>query len=448
MGNDFSGDGDSKEDRFPKSDGDFRTPAVGRRDFLKATGAGAAATSLAGPAVGLSTAGQQGPLRFGAIYILSGFASVYGESAELGIEMAVDEINSQGGIDGREIGQVLFRDSEASASTAIQHARSLVQQDNVDGLIGLDSSGVALKVAPVVRQLRRPLMITHAATPFVTTQSGPNAQGNRYVYRDGVNLSQNLYGAANVARDLDAQSWTTIGPDYAFGHQTWDYFKAYTQGMDLGLNYMDGATAFPQLGASDFTPQINKVVNADPDAVVTSLWGGDLVTFLKQAQNTAFFDTVDNLLMTVGAATDVLQPLGSDMPDGLWAGTRYWFRAPQSDANDQFRQKFRNRYDQFPSYNAQNAYTGMYLYKKAIEQAGSAEPDAVVSQWQGMQHTGPVGQFTIDEQSHQAILPAVWGKTQYSQDLGISLLEPVRRIDAPADRLRSLLDGSDLPAGV
>lgn len=428
------------------------TGRANRRAFLRT--AGAAGTAALAGCVGGFGGGGGGPLTFGAIYLLSGFASVYGESAQLGIEMARDEINEDGGIDGRQIDEVIFRDSEASPDTAIQHARSLVDEENVDALIGLDSSGVALQVAPVMEQLQKTLLITHAATPFVTNPpegwDGPSerAVGNDYVFRDGVNLAQNLYGAATVASDLDATTWTTVGPDYAFGHQTWDYFKAYTQGMNLGFEYDDDAAAFPQLGAGDFTPQINKVTNASPDGVIMSIWGGDLITFLTQAADTSFFDSVDHVLMTVGAATDVLRPIGDAMPDGLWAGTRYWFLAPDTEENRTFREAFQERNDRAPSYNAQNAYTGMHLYRRAIEEAGGTEPDDIVSAFEGMQYSGPVGEFTINEESHQAVLPAVWGRTSYSSEHGISVLDPVRRTPAPADELRSLLSGTDLPAGV
>lgn len=437
-----------------------------RRSYLKTSGA-VTITALSGLAGCLGSSGNNGsgaangstnksggnggkkPLTFGAIHLLSGFASVYGESAELGYEMARQEINNSGGINGRQIAPIIVRDSESSGSTGVEAARSLVQEEDVDGLMGLDSSSVSLAVAPVMKQLQKPLMVTHAATPFITARDGENAAGNKYVFRDGVNLSQNIYGAAQTASDLDATSWTTIGPNYAFGTQTWDYFKAYTKGMGSDYDYLNDATAYPELGASGFRPQINKVVSASPDGVITSLWGSDLVTFINQAKNTPFFDEIDHLLMTVGAATDALRPLGNSMPDGLWAGTRYWFLSPDSKKNNSFVKKFRNRNDgRYPSYNAQNAYTALYLYKKAIENAGSTAADDIISAWEGMQYNAPVGQFTLKKDSHQAILPAVWGKTRYSDQRGITVLDPVNRINAPAQKLESLLKDSNLPSGV
>lgn len=431
------------------ADGGFG-PVTDRRSFMKTAGL-AGVTGMTGLAGCLGGDGEGGPITFGGIYLLSGFASVYGESAQLGIEMAREEINDDGGIDGREIGEVLYRDSEGSPDTGVQHARNLVEGEDVDFLIGLDSSGVSLQVAPIMEQLQRPLMITHAATPFVTNPGdGDRAVGNDYVFRAGGNLAQNLYGAAVTAdENTNAESWTTIGPNYAFGTQTWEYFKAYTQAMDLGYDYLEGATAYPELGASDFSAQINQVVDAEPDGVVTSLWGADLVTFIQQAKNTEFFDVVDELLMTVGAATDALRPLGNDMPEGLWAGTRYWFLSPDNATNTEFREAFMERNDgRVPSYNAQNAYVGMHLYKQAIEEAGSTEADAVIDALEGSEMDAPVGELQINPETHQAELPAVWGQTTHSDDYDVSILDPVERIPADPETLRDLLEGSGWPAGV
>lgn len=421
-----------------------------RRRFIKAAGATGAIglTGFAGCTGG--GGGDSGPITLGGIYLLSGFASVYGESAQLGIEMARQEINANGGINGREIGEVVYRDSEGSASTGVSHARELVQSEDVDLLIGLDSSGVSLQVAPIMEQLQVPLMVTHAATPFITNQgSGDRAVGNDYVFRAGNNLAQNVYGAATTASNTDAQSWTTVGPNYAFGTQSWEYFKAYTQAMGLDYEYLDDAAAYPELGSGSYTAQINQVLNGDPDGVVISLWGSDLVTFLRQAKNTDFFESVDQVLMTLGAATDALRPLGDEMPTDLWAGTRYWFLSPDTETNTQFRQQFLEEHPgRPPSYNAQNAYTGMHLYRQAIEEAGGVEPDGIISALEGMEYSAPMGDLRINPESHQAEVPAVWGKTARSDDWDVSVLDPVNRIETPPSTLRDLLSGTGWPAGV
>jgi branched-chain amino acid transport system substrate-binding protein len=171
----------------------------------------AAALSL-----GTGNAMAEEPIRFGAIYILSGSAATYGEFAQRGINLAVDEINASGGILQRPV-EVLYEDSQGKAATAIQAARKLAYQDNVDALLGLDSSGVAQGMVPTVPELQKPFIITHAATPDVTGKLC-----NEFTYRISVNVPQNQKAAAMIAAETDAIRWTTVGPDYAFGHQTWE----------------------------------------------------------------------------------------------------------------------------------------------------------------------------------------------------------------------------------
>src|SRR3546814_14171570 len=72
-------------------------------------------------------------------------------------------------------------------------------------------------------------------------------------------------------------------------------------------------TSFPRFGAEDFTPFINGVMENKPDGVLISLWGGDLVNFVRQANSRGFFDQGFEVLLTVGAATEVLSSLGEQM---------------------------------------------------------------------------------------------------------------------------------------
>src|SRR5690606_4199274 len=136
------------------------------RATIRSAAIGAAAVAAA--AVGSPASAQDSdPIKIGAIYILSGSAATYGEFARDGIQMAVDEINAQGALTGRTP-EVQREVSRGQANLAIQAARTLVYQDEVDLLTGIDSSGVANGIAPVVSDLQRPFLITHAATPDVT----------------------------------------------------------------------------------------------------------------------------------------------------------------------------------------------------------------------------------------------------------------------------------------
>jgi len=161
------------------------------------------------------------PVKIGFVYIMSGPFSTYGQFAKKGAQLAIDEINAAGGFLGRKV-EGYFEDSTGKPDVAMRAIRKLAYQDKVDFLIGLDSSGVAKPVVPSIPQMKTPLIITHAATPDVT-----GSVCNRYVFRISLNLAQNVKTAALLAAQFKAKKWTTIGPDYAFGHQSWEYFQKY-----------------------------------------------------------------------------------------------------------------------------------------------------------------------------------------------------------------------------
>jgi branched-chain amino acid transport system substrate-binding protein len=353
----------------------------------------------------LGTAGishAEDPVRIGGIYILSGSAATYGEFAQKGISLAVDEINASGGILGRQV-EMVYEDSQGKASVAIQAARKLVYSEGVDALVGLDSSGVAQGMVPTMPELQKPLIITHAATPDVTGNLC-----NPFTYRISVNVAQNMKAAALVASKTGATNWTTVGPDYAFGHQSWEFFGNYLKEIKPDVNLMS-ETNFPRFGAEDFTPFIDRVMNSDAEGVLISVWGGDLVNFIRQANTRGLFEKDLEIMFTVGAATEVLSALGEEMPEGVHLSTRYWYDAYDNAVNDRFVKAYINAHGTPPSYNAEGAYAAIYAYKKAMEKAGTTDGPAVAKALSGLSLEAPNGTVTFRAGDHQAMVSPNWG---------------------------------------
>ena len=368
--------------------------------------------------VAVPSANAAEAIKIGAIYIMSGPFAIYGKFARDGMELAVDEINASGGVMGRKL-ELVIEDSTGKARVAIQAARKLIFQDKVHGLIGLDRSSVARAVVPRIPELKRTLLITHAATPDVTGKLC-----NKYVFRDSVNINQNIKAAAVLAKSIGAKRWMTIGPNYAFGHQSWEFFQKYLKELQPDVEFL--GSAFPKFGSEDFTPFINKVIAAKPDGVIVSLWGGDLVNFVRQANNLGFFKKDFKVLLTLGGAVEVLTALGDQMPEGLWVGTRYWFRAKETANNKKFVEAYKKRFGTYPSYNSQNAYAGIYVYKAAIEKAGSTDPDKIAAAMSGLTVTAPIGKFTLRAEDHQATVDGFWGVTKADPNYPIRILDPIR----------------------
>lgn len=361
------------------------------------------------------------PLKLGFVYIMSGPFATYGQFAKQGAELAIDEVNKAGGINGRQV-EAYFEDTTGKPDVALRAIRKLVYQEKVDIVIGLDSSGVAKTIGPAMPQLKTPLIITHAATPDVT-----GSVCNKYVFRISVNIAQNLKAAAQLAADTDVKKWTTIGPDYAFGHQSWEFFEKYMKELKPGVALTAKKNVvFPPFKTTDYSSYINKLMQSDADGVLVSLWGGNLIDFVRQASEMGFFSGKYTVLCTLGAATEVLTALGDKMPVDLWVGTRYWFQANNSEMNNNFVKAFKSRYDTYPSYNSHGAYGAVYTYKAAAEKARSTDKDAIVKALENLTLELPVGTITIRAGDHQAVTDVTWGKTAADPAYPIRVLKPFR----------------------
>ncbi len=360
-------------------------------------------------------------VKIGFTYIMSGPFSAYGQFARQGAEMAIEEINAAGGINGRQV-EGFFEDSTGKADVALRAIRKHVYQNKVDILVGLDSSGVAKTVVPSIEQMKTPLIITHAATPDVT-----GSVCNKYTFRISLNLAQNVKAASLLANETGAKKWTTVGPDYSFGHQSWEYFEKYLKQLNPQATFLPkDQLVFPPFKTTDFSSYITKVMNSKPDGVFISLWGGNLIDFVRQASSMGFFKQKYEVLFSLGAATEVLTALGDKMPEGLWVGSRYWFLANNSALNKKFVASYYKKYGAYPSYNAHGAYSAVYAYKAAAEKAGSTDKMAIVNALEGLKIEIPTGVIEFRKGDHQAITDAHWGKTAADPNYPLRILKPIK----------------------
>jgi branched-chain amino acid transport system substrate-binding protein len=149
------------------------------------------------------------------------------------------------------------------------------------------------------------------------------------------------------------------------------------------------------------------------------------VNFIRQAKNLGLFDRFP-VFMALGASMEVLEALGTQMPLGQWVGTRYWWQTPDTPVNREFVRRFRDRYQTYPSYNAQNAYVGVRLLATATNTAGSTDSNAVIDALRGLEYEAPMGKLLLRSQDHQAVVNVTWGKTAASPNYDFRILDPIR----------------------
>jgi branched-chain amino acid transport system substrate-binding protein len=363
----------------------------------------------------------QEPIKIGFIYVMSGRLAHYGFGAKQGAELAMDEINRAGGVNGRKLVGV-YEDTKLRPEVGVQAARKLVTQDRVDVVMGIVSSGVASAVAPVMNELKMPLIITLAMTPDVTGKIC-----NPYTFRISQNGPQNIKGAAVLASQTDALKWSTLGPDYLFGYQCWEYFQRYLKDLQPAAVFMDESKiAYAPTETEDFRPYIKKVLDAAPDGLLVSLYGGNLVDFVRQGNDLQLFKKIPVVVLNLAYSADVMLGLGIEMPEGLWLGGLYWFRGNATPENQHFVEAYTQRYKVFPDFNASGAYSGVKAYAAAASAARSVDKETIIRTLPGMVLDLPMGKTTIRAEDHQAIFDSVWGvSSRFDGKLRMRELRPL-----------------------
>ena len=386
---------------------------ITRRDFVKASMVTAAAAAL-GPGVvkptgvWAATPAVKGPIKVGYQAIMSGALAGYGEFHKMGAVMAMEEINAAGGIAGVKL-EIEFRDSTLKKPQAIKNARYFVDSWGADFLAGVDSSGQALALAPVMKELDRILMVTHAATEKLTEEQ-VYKNGIKQIFRICTPTYQDGNAAAFVAKDLPAKTWATISPKYEYGYTCWKMFKNTLGKLKPDTKFV--AESWAPFGTTDFRPHINTIMDANPEGFYSTEWAGELITFIKQAKQAGMFYKIKHVMLPVGAAMDVLEGLGKEMPDNIWVSGRYFFQYPETHINQDWVARFKKRWKHYPAYVSETRYSTMYAFKKAVEMAGSKDTAKVIDAMEGMMLSSPAGYRNFRKEDHQAMYDVPWGLTR------------------------------------
>lgn len=353
-----------------------------------------------------STTGStfKGTKKVGLSTSLTGSVASYGQAGLNGIQMAIDDVNAKGGVNGYKI-ELDQADDAAKAALGTENARRLIVQDQVTALFGAVSSAVCLAESPIAKQYKVPF-VTFTCNDFnlTTTKFQP--------YIASVVPNTYMEGTA-IANYLGAQSkyktYYILAPDYSFGHTEANAFK--TKLAELNPSAQIVGEDYPKLGASDYTAYINKILAAKPDIVYSNIYSGDLVTFVKQAKPFDFFKKVS---FSTLLSTDDLETLGQDYPTNLIGFARAPFYAIDTPENADFVKRYQARFLKYPSEWAIMGYDAYNLWANAANKAGTFDADKVMGKIVGQPFKGLRGTFTIRTIDHQADVPEWVGVTATS----------------------------------
>jgi branched-chain amino acid transport system substrate-binding protein len=304
---------------------------------------------------------KQNVMRIGVIAPLSGPSAKYGEDIRHGYDIAVEEVNAQGGIKGKKI-VLVYEDSEGKPEKAVASAQKLIQGDRVIAILGDLWSSPTLAIAPICEKHKVPLLSSGASSPKITNAGD-------YVFRNEVS---DEYGARRTAQLFFGLGFHSIAIIYVNN----DFGRGFDNVVTETYKELGGkvviSESFDQ-DATDVRTQLIKIKQSSPQAI--------LIVAYKESIN------IMRQMKEIGLRAQILGPALMEDPDiinkvgDVAEGAIYTYYGtfdPESqDKNIQgFVEKFRQKYGVNPEYYAPIGYDAVKILALAIECAG-LEPDKI-----------------------------------------------------------------------
>ncbi len=314
-------------------------------------------------------------LKIGITTFTSGAASVFGVPAKAAAELLIEDINKAGGIGGVKVVPT-FIDEGIGGDKLLSEYRRLVQEQGVRTMLASISSGNCNVLAPVAEDLKVLNIMWDCGTEKIL-----ESKRFKYVVRTQANATTEMVAAVMYLMKVkpDFKTIAVVNQDYAWGRDSWEIFINTVKAFKPDVRVV--AEMFPKLGAADFSTEISRLPALRPDVVLNTGWGGDLDTFVRQANQRGLFKQGATFVMPLIESS--LERLGDAVPDGIIAGARgdhYW--AHPETQNDPKHKDFVARfkaktgaYPIYPTYHMAQALIGLKTgYEAAIKANGGKWP--------------------------------------------------------------------------
>lgn len=302
----------------------------------------------------LAAACGPGETRIGAILPLSGQAEIYGEPARKGIELAVGEINAQGGVRGKPLA-VLYRDSRGVPSAGLEAAMELVEKEGVNAIIGDLLSDVTLEVAAFADK--------HQVVLFSPGSSVPRlSQAGLYVFRNyPSDALEGAYVAQIASEKLRLLDFVIISVSNAYGHGLKEAFMRYYTGPNREVHKVIN---FPE-GNPDVASIASQVEEIRPDGIYLIAYAQDRRKILEELRRR----NVTARVIGTRDSREIILGLGP-LADGIIVPLDEYDPASPDPVTQEFVRKYRQKYaDETPSLWAAQAYDATRLLAKAVGEA-------------------------------------------------------------------------------
>lgn len=396
---------------------------------LVAAGA-ALALALVTTGVAYGSAGRDGgrfngTVTVGVPTVLTGPFAEFGTGADRGINDAIAAINASGGLLGKKVKPV-FEDDGASVSSALTNSRSMVVSDHAVALFGASTSSTAAAEAGIAAQYKVPLLLWGGNDISLTT-----TDFNPYLFQLEPSTYMEPLAFAQYLSKLPYTRYYFISPNYSFGHDDVNEFVAEMKKLGVKLDVL--GTSYVQLFLNNYDSYISAAMSTHPQVIFLGIFGGDEITFIKQAKSYGVFKTVK---VAGPTGTDVLSALGSATPPGMLLNDRAPFFGIKNPAAMAYAKSYHAKYHSWPTEWALLGYSAIQTWAQGVRKAGSFDGTKVSDALSGATVSTIRGSFTIRRCDHQAVVPDYFGTvaSSTSATYGFPLLTDIFVSD-PAETL-------------
>ena len=349
----------------------------------------ATATAACALALGMAPAHAADPIKIG---VISESQAVAGSSIAPAAQLAAEEINAKGGLDGRKI-EIVVYDNHNSSAESVRAFQRAVSEDKVNAVIASYISEVVLALEPWAGRLKTLMITPGAASDVITQNIAKDYDHLKYTFH-GYLTSTSLSGlVCDAAKDLLVDPYKMKTAVIMSEDAAWTtpldagYEKCLPQ---VGLKVLDHIRMSPD--TTDFTPIFNKIEGQKPDVIITGIshvgtqptvqWKSQQVPIpmfgiSSQATNSTFWKD------TNGAVEGVFYNAVSGPGVAVTPRT-----LPFVDA---YQKKFGN----FPSYAGYTSYDDVYMIVDAIKRAGGTDPDKMVAAMEATDYVGTIGRVAF-----------------------------------------------------
>ena len=321
-------------------------------------------------------------IKVGALNSLSGTMAISEVTVRNAIDLAVEQINADGGVLGKQI-ELVAEDGASEPTVFAEKAEKLISSDCVAAVFGGWTSSSRKAMLPVFEGSNS---LLYYPVQYEGLESSPN------IFYTGATTNQQIVPALDYLKDQGVKSLYLVGSDYVFPQTANRIIRAYAEANGIEIKGED----YTPLGSTDFSTIVNKVRSADADAVFNTLNGDSNVAFFREYKNVGL--TPEEMpVVSVSIAEEEVGGIGVQNIEGQLTAWDY-YQTIDTPENNEFVKAYKDKFgaDKPTSDPMEAAYLSVYLWKNTVEKAQSFDVKAIQDNAGGVSFNAPEGLVTID----------------------------------------------------